>query len=286
MDPIRSALKDAGISGEEVDFILLVGGSTRIPYVRKFIETELGKLPGGSLVDPDLAVVRGAGIQAGILSNAISPEDGIIITDVCPYTLGVSILDYIGWMPVPDVFDVIIPRNTTIPVTKEKIYCTSHDNQTAVKIEVYQGENKKASSNNFLGKFMLDGVPPAPEGKEKVKVAFSYDVNGILQVEGSLVSTGKKASITVETSKTDMKAEINTDGWQDAPDARKYRAVIHKAEKILESGQTGVYEVDIDTLVRQLKLGLLRGEEKESLEKYKEELNDILYDLEGDENDN
>lgn len=282
-EPIQRALHDAKLKKEDIDLILLVGGSTRIPYVRDFIEAELGKAPGLSLVDPDLAVVRGASIQAGILEDEISAEDGIMITDVCPYTLGVSVLGYVGGIPNDDVFDVIIPRNTTIPVTKEKIYGTASDDQTSVEIDVYQGENKKASTNNSLGSFLLDGVPPAPAFQQKVKVGFSYDANGILQVEATIVSTGKKADITIETTGVEMSEEIDLEGWKDVPGSRGYRAVINKAEKILNQDEAGVYEIDIDSLVKQIKRGLLKGEQKEVLDKYKDELFEILFDLEDDE---
>lgn len=279
-DPIQRALQDADLTKNDINLILLVGGSTRIPYVRKFIEEEMGKTPGRSLVDPDLAVVRGASIQAGILEEQFSVEEGIMITDVCPYTLGISVLDFVAGIPVEDVFDIIIPRNTTIPVTKEKIYGTVRDNQKKVEIKVYQGENKRASTNNFLGNFILDGIPPKPASEQKVKVAFSYDVNGILQVEGTIVSTGKKMGITIETTGVEMSDEIDLDGWKDAPNARSYRAVINKAEKLLNHEEFGIYEIDLDSLVKQIKRGLLKGEKKEVLDQYKEELFDILYDLE------
>lgn len=283
-DQIQSALKDSGLTKEDVDFILLVGGSTRIPLVKKFIENELGKIPG-SLVDPDLAVVRGASIQAGILNDEISSKDGILITDVCPYTLGVSVLGYIGGIPVDDIFDVIIPRNITIPVTKEKIYGTVQDNQTAVEIKVYQGENKKASANNFLGNFMIENIPPEPAFKQKVNIAFSYDTNGILQVEGTIVNTGEKVDITVETTGVEMVKEIDLDAWKDAPDSRKYRAVINKAEKLINNEEAALHEIDMDMLIRQIKKGLLEGEDKAVLNKYKEELSEILYDIEEEEDD-
>ena len=283
-DQIQSVLKDSGLTKEDVDFILLVGGSTRIPLVKKFIENELGKIPG-SLVDPDLAVVRGASIQAGILNDEISSKDGILITDVCPYTLGVSVLGYIGGIPVDDIFDVIIPRNITIPVTKEKIYGTVQDNQTAVEIKVYQGENKKASANNFLGNFMIENIPPEPAFKQKVNIAFSYDTNGILQVEGTIVNTGEKVDITVETTGVEMVKEIDLDAWKDAPDSRKYRAVINKAEKLINNEEAALHEIDMDMLIRQIKKGLLEGEDKAVLNKYKEELSEILYDIEEEEDD-
>jgi len=278
-DQIQRALKDSGLTKEDVDFILLVGGSTRIPLVKKFIENELGKIPG-SHVDPDLAVVRGASIQAGILNDEISSKDGILITDVCPYTLGVSVLGYIGGIPVDDIFDVIIPRNITIPVTKEKIYGTVQDNQTAVEIKVYQGENKKASANNFLGNFMIENIPPEPAFKQKVNIAFSYDTNGILQVEGTIVNTGEKVDITVETTGVEMVKEIDLDAWKDAPDSRKYRAVINKAEKLINNDEAELHEIDMDMLIRQIKKGLLEGEDKAVLNKYKDELSEILYAIE------
>lgn len=283
-DQIQSALKDSGLTKEDVDFILLVGGSTRIPLVKKFIENELGKIPG-SHVDPDLAVVRGASIQAGILNDEISSKDGILITDVCPYTLGVSVLGYIGGMPVDDIFDVIIPRNITIPVTKEKIYGTVQDNQTAVEIKVYQGENKKASANNFLGNFMIENIPPEPAFKQKINIAFSYDTNGILQVEGTIVNTGEKVDITVETTGVEMVKEIDLDAWKDAQDSRKYRAVINKAEKLINNDEAELHEIDMDMLIRQIKKGLLEGEDKAVLNKYKDELSEILYAIEEEEDD-
>lgn len=283
-DQIQSALKDSGLTKEDVDFILLVGGSTRIPLVKKFIENELGKIPG-SHVDPDLAVVRGASIQAGILNDEISSKDGILITDVCPYTLGVSVLGYIGGIPVDDIFDVIIPRNITIPVTKEKIYGTVQDNQTAVEIKVYQGENKKASANNFLGNFMIENIPPEPAFKQKINIAFSYDTNGILQVEGTIVNTGEKVDITVETTGVEMVKEIDLDAWKDAQDSRKYRAVINKAEKLINNDEAELHEIDMDMLIRQIKKGLLEGEDKAVLNKYKDELSEILYAIEEEEDD-
>ena len=282
-EPIRRALHDAKLQKEEIGLILLVGGSTRIPYVRNFIETEMDKTPGRSLIDPDLAVVRGASIQAGLLEDKISKEDGIMITDVCPYTLGVAVLGYVGGIPNADVFDVIIPRNTTIPVTKEKVYGTAVDDQTSVGIDVYQGENKKASTNNPLGNFILDGIPPAPAFEQKIKIGFSYDANGILQVEGTIISTGKKADISIETTGVEMSEEIDLSGWKDVPGSRSYRAVVNKAEKLLDQEEAGVFEIDIDSLVKQIKKGLLKGEEKEVLDGYKEELFEIMFDLEDDE---
>lgn len=280
---INTALADARIGAADLDLILLVGGSTRIPYVKNFIEKTLGKAPQ-SLVDPDLAVVRGAAVQAGILSDELSKEKDILITDVCPYTLGTSVLDFVGGLPVTDVYDVIIPRNVTIPVVKEKVYTTVFDNQTEVEINVYQGEYKKASDNNFLGKVLLKGIPPAPAFTEKINVSFAYDVNGILQVEGKILSTGKKANLTIETTGVEMVKEIDPEGWEKAPNARKYKAIIKKAERLVKNGEAQYYAVEMESLIRKIKIGLKQGEKPEILDKLKEELHEIIYELAEEKN--
>ncbi|MEW6242960.1 MAG: Hsp70 family protein [Bacillota bacterium] len=274
---IHTALQDSRLSAADIDLVLLVGGSTRIPYVRRFIEETLGQTPR-CLVDPDLAVVRGAAVQGGILDGRLS-DRGIVITDVCPYTLGISVLDYVGGFPVADAFDVIIPRNVTIPVIKEKTYGTVVDNQTQVEINVYQGEYRKASLNNFLGKFMLKGIPPAPAFQEKIAVSFAYDVNGILQVEGKIVSTGKKANLVIETTGVDMVNEVDLEGWEKAPHARKYKAIIKRAERMVKNDEALFYALEMESLVRKIKEGLVRGDTPETLDQYKEELHEIIYTL-------
>jgi len=274
---IHTALQDARCSAADIDLVLLVGGSTRIPYVRRFIEETLGQTPR-SLVDPDLAVVRGAAVQGSILDDQLH-DRGIVITDVCPYTLGISVLEYVGGFPVPDAFSVIIPRNVTIPVKKEKVYGTVVDNQTQVEINVYQGEYRKASHNNFLGKFVLKGIPPAPAFQEKIAVSFAYDVNGILQVEGKIVSTGKKANLVIDTTGVDMVNEVDLEGWKKAPHARKYRAIIRRAERMVENGEALFYALEMESLVRKIKEGLVRGDSPETLDQYKEELHEIMYTL-------
>lgn len=276
---VHTALSEAHLVPAEIDLTLLVGGSTRIPYVQSFLGKTVGQAPR-SLLDPDLAVVRGAAIQAGILSSQLSADQDIIITDVCPYTLGISVLDYIGGFPNTDAYDVLIPRNVTIPVVKEKTYGTVADNQTEVEINVYQGEYKKASHNNFLGKFLLQGIPPAPAFEQKVLVGFAYDVNGILQVEGKIVSSGQKAHLTIETSGVEMVKEIDTQGWEKTLHARKYKATIRKAERLLESEAAQYYTADLESLIRKIKTGLVQDEKPEILDLLKEELQDIIYELE------
>jgi len=281
---IHTALDDAGLKAADLDLVLMVGGSTRIPYVQQFIKQTLGQNPG-SLIDPDLAVVRGAAIQGGIISGELSAGTDILITDVCPYTLGISVLDLVGGLPVPDAFDTIIPRNVTIPTVKKKIYGTVADNQTMVEINAYQGEFKKASHNNFLGRFMLEGIPPAPAFKEKVSVSFAYDANGILQVEGTVLSTGEKANLVIETNKVEMEEEVDFSKWNQIPQARKYKAILKKAAEIVESGKAGIYAFEMESLVQKIKAGLVQGEKAKTLNQYKKELHEIIYELTEEEDD-
>lgn len=279
--PVARALKDAGLKAEDMEIILLVGGSTRIPAVKKFL-TEIFKKEPESLVDPDLAVVMGAAIQSGILNDEFSSEVDILITDVCPYTLGIETLGYINGFPIDDVYSVIIQRNTTIPVAKEELYSTVSDDQDTVEIKIYQGDNRVASRNNFLGNFLLHGIPAASAGKERIKVKFMYDINGILQVEAEIMSTNERAGITIETTGVSMKKEIDLSKWEDAADAKKYKRLIHRAERKLKDEDSPYFE-ELKSIIEDFKRALLGNAENDELEQLKEDLNNLLYDMEGDE---
>lgn len=274
---IDSALKDAQLSIAEIDAVLLVGGSTRIPFVEQFINTVFGKEPC-RLVDPDLAVASGAAIQAAMLDENADCND-LIMTDVSPYTLGTSVLQD-GFITRELVFDPLIQRNTTIPVTKEKVYYTSCDGQTEVVVEVYQGEYREPKLNNFLGEFRLSGIPSAPAGSEAIKIAFSYDVNGMLQVEANIVSTGADASISISTNESDMVEEVDITKWKENKLAKKFSAIIRRAERVLaEEGSAD----ELADMLRRLKEGLVREEEKEKLTEIKDQIVDILMELENDD---
>ncbi len=281
IEPIKIALKDAKLSKEDIDVVLMVGGSTRIPLVKRFLKEVLDKEPA-QLVDPDLAVVMGAAIQAGILNEELSPEKDILITDVCPYTLGIETMGYMNGFFVPDVYDVIIPRNITIPVSRKKVYATVSDNQEKVEINVYQGDSKKASLNSFLGNFILDGVPSARAGNEKVKVGFAYDANGILQVEAIIVSTDKSAGITIETAGVadEVELELDLEGWEKVEGAKQYRGIIRRAEKILEENLNDVLYQELKISMEDLKRAILQQMDVEQLEAFEETLMDLLYDME------
>jgi molecular chaperone DnaK len=186
--PISEALKDAEVSKDEVDAIILVGGMTRMPAVQKAVEEFFGKPPKKG-VNPDEVVALGAARQAGILSG---DETGILLLDVTPLSLGVETLG--------GITNHIIERNTTIPTKKSQVYSTAADNQTQVEIHVVQGERKMAADNKSLGKFILDGIPPAPRGVPQIEVTFDIDANGILNVSAQDKATGREQKITITAS--------------------------------------------------------------------------------------
>ncbi|MHC6180182.1 Hsp70 family protein [Clostridium sp. JNZ X4-2] len=274
---IDVVLADSLVAKEKINTILLVGGSTRVPLVKNFLQRIFNREPE-SFVDPDLAVVMGAAIQSAILNQDLSSETDILITDVCPYTLGIEVLEVFNGIPIPDGYSVLINRNTTIPVVKEGVYYTASDRQTKVEIKIYQGDYKKASSNNFLGKFILSDIPPAPAGEQRVKVKFTYDVNGILQVEAIILSTGKNAGITIETTGVEMDKEVELESWENVKGSRKYRRFIKKAEKyISEHHDADSYE--LESLLKDLKKAIIAGD-SELAEVLDQNITDMMYELE------
>jgi molecular chaperone DnaK len=251
-EPLLSALADAHLSREDLQVILLVGGSTRVPCVKRLVEETLGAVPH-SLVDPDLTVARGAAIQAGLIEGSLNNED-LVLTDVCPYTLGTAPLEY-GLFGSRQVFDPVIPRNITIPTEMAKIYSTAADYQTEVVIDVYQGESSDPDNNERLGELHLTGIPAARQGKEQIEVSFGYDMNGILQVKASVVSTGKQVSAEISTTGVKAGPLLDPAKWEEAEGARSFRPLIRKAEKIIALGKD--MGGDIGLLVRRLKEALL-----------------------------
>jgi molecular chaperone DnaK len=273
-EPIRSALLDAGLKPEELQIILLVGGSTRVPCVKRLVEETLGAIPR-SLVDPDLTVARGAAIQAGLIEGSINNKD-LVLTDVCPYTLGTAPLRE-GLFGSRQIFDPLIPRNTTIPTEKVKLYTPAEDYQTEVVIDVFQGESSDPNNNERLGRLRLTGIPPARRGKEQIEVTFSYDMNGILQVKAGVVSTGKQVSADISTTGVRAAPSLDLSQWEKAEGARSFRPLLRKAEKLIASGKD--MGEDLSLLVRQIKEALLL-QNREQAEDLREELLSMVEALE------
>jgi len=273
---IKTALFDANLNADDIGLTLLVGGSTRIPLVSEFLEDTLSLTPE-SAVDPDLAVVRGAAIQAGVLSGVLG-ENAIILTDICPYSLSTETLMNIGPFGLKDVFcDILIKRNTTLPATASKIYMTSVDYQTKVHITAYQGESDDPDENYLLNCFELSGIPKAKANKEKINIRFEYDLNGILTVSAEIVSTGKSATVTVDTSQ--MGRNLDLSHWRDAPSARKYRQILSKAERLVTIHGSETAD-RVEAAADELKKALVMDWEHVILERMKGDLTDAIDELE------
>ena len=281
--PVEQAIKDAGISKGDINEVVLVGGSSRIPAVQQLVKDYTGKEPNQS-VNPDEVVAVGAAIQAGVLAGEVND---IVLLDVTPLTLGIETL---GGVMTP-----LVPRNTTIPVSKSQVFSTAENNQTAVDIQVLQGERPMAKDNKSLGMFRLEGIAPAMRGVPQIEVTFDIDANGIVNVSAKDKATNKEQKITITNSsnlseedidKMVKEAEANAaedkQKKEEAEVKNNANSLIASAERIVKDFEGKIDKADEDKLNEQkeaLKKALDENKSAEDLKKMSEELQQTMFSI-------
>ncbi len=281
--PVENALKDAGITKNDINEVVLVGGSTRIPAVQQLVKEYTGKDPNQS-VNPDEVVAVGAAIQAGVLAGEVKD---IVLLDVTPLTLGIETL---GGVMTP-----LVPRNTTIPVSKSQVFSTAENNQTAVDIHVLQGERPMAKDNKSLGMFRLDGIPPAMRGLPQIEVTFDIDANGIVNVSAKDKATNKEQKITITNSSNLSEADIDKmvkEAEANAAEDKKKKeeaeiknnatSLIGSADRIVKDFEGKIDEADkkkLDEQKEALQKALDENKSVDDLKKLSEDLQQTMFSI-------
>ena len=279
--PVEQAIRDAGISKSEINEVVLVGGSTRIPAVQALVKEYTGKEPNQS-VNPDEVVAVGAAIQAGVLAGEVKD---IVLLDVTPLTLGIETL---GGVSTP-----LVPRNTTIPVSKSQVFSTAENNQTAVDIHILQGERPMARDNKSLGMFRLEGIAPAMRGIPQIEVTFDIDANGIVNVSAKDKATNKEQKITITNSSNLSEEDIDRmvkEAEANAEEDKKHKeeaeirnnanSLIASAERIVKDFEGKIAEADQTKLEEQRKAleeALKENKSADEIKKLSEDLQQTMF---------
>ncbi|HYM67705.1 MAG TPA: Hsp70 family protein, partial [Patescibacteria group bacterium] len=281
--PFLAALKDAGLTPQQIDEVVLVGGSTRMPVIQQLVKDLLGGKEAHKGVNPDEVVAVGAAIQAGVLKGEVKD---ILLLDVTPLSLGVETLG--------GVMTKLVERNTTIPTSRSQVFSTAADSQTSVEVHVLQGEREMARDNRTLGRFHLDGIPPAPRGLPQIEVTFDIDANGILNVKAQDKGTGREQSVTITASSTLAKDEVERMVKEAELHSSEDRAkreevelrnqadhMIHQAEKVMKDNADKIpadVKSEVTTKLDSLKAAA-KGSDTEALRKQMDDFNEALQKI-------
>jgi molecular chaperone DnaK len=281
--PFLAALKDANLTPQQIDEVVLVGGATRMPIIQQLVKGLLGGKEPHKGVNPDEVVAVGAAIQAGVLKGEVKD---ILLLDVTPLSLGVETLG--------GVMTKLIDRNTTIPTSRSQVFSTAADNQTSVEVHVLQGEREMARDNRTLGRFHLDGIPPAPRGMPQIEVTFDLDANGILNVKAQDKGTGREQSVTITASSTLNKDEVDRMVKEAEAHSSEDRAkreevelrnqadhMIHQAEKVIKDNEARIPEdvkSEVNTKLEALK-SAAKGSDTKDLQRKMDDFNEALQKI-------